>query len=316
MKDIHYPSFGIILLVLTAFLIYGCSSNHTHQDSVQPTKSLGNTPIEQATTLIDLNLQGQNRLLSSLGAFGFAKDSLGGDEPVVVYTFNCDAKKVEQQDFLGETHNTLSVVNTKKGSVAVSLLHDLSPEFEFFNVDIGSQIIDMLKAKGFELKRSVRPEPGLVNNILFKDDDKSTAVTAYVRVYANPLSTTVGLDVRSYELLSQKKVTDNSPIYEEADIMPSFPGGGEAIEKYLNDNIKYPELARENDVQGRVEVSFVVERDGTLSNIRVARGVDPFLDKEAKRVILSMPRWKPGKKDGKEVRVRYKLPVTFRLIEE
>lgn len=320
MKDIHYPSFGIILLVLTAFLIYGCSSNHTHQDSVQPTKSLGNTPIEQATTLIDLNLQGQNRLLSSLGAFGFAKDSLGGDEPVVVYTFNCDAKKVEQQDFLGETHNTLSVVNTKKGSVAVSLLHGLNnvmrPEFEFFNVDIGSQIIDMLKAKGFELKRSVRPEPGLVNNILFKDDDKGTAVTAYVSAYANPLSTTVFLDVRSYELLSQKKVTDNSPIYEEADIMPSFPGGGEAIEKYLNDNIKYPKVARKNGVQGRVEVSFVVERDGTLSNIRVARSVDPLLDKEAKRVILAMPRWKPGKKDGKEVRVRYKLPVTFSLIEK
>lgn len=320
MKDIHYPSFGIILLVLTAFLIYGCSSNHTHQDSVQPTKSLGNTPIEQATTLIDLNLQGQNRLLSSLGAFGFAKDSLGGDEPVVVYTFNCDAKKVEQQDFLGETHNTLSVVNTKKGSVAVSLLHGLNnvmrPEFEFFNVDIGSQIIDMLKAKGFELKRSVRPEPGLVNNILFKDDDKGTAVTAYVSAYANPLSTTVFLDVRSYELLSQKKVTDNSPIYEEADIMPSFPGGGEAIEKYLNDNIKYPKVARKNGVQGRVEVSFVVERDGTLSNIRVARSVDPLLDKEAKRVILAMPRWKPGKKDGNEVRVRYKLPVTFSLIEK
>lgn len=320
MKDIHYPSFGIILLVLTAFLIYGCSSNHYHKDSEQPTKSLGNTPIEQATTLIDLNLQGQNRLLSSLGAFGFAKDSLGGDEPVVVYTFNCDAKKVEQQDFLGETHNTLSVVNTKKGSVAVSLLHglnnEMSPEFEFFNVDIGSQIIDMLKAKGFELKRSVRPEPGLVNNILFKDDDKGTAVTAYVSVYANPLSTTVGLDVRSYELLSQKKVTDNSPIYEEADIMPSFPGGGEAIEKYLNDNIKYPEQERENGAQGRVVVSFVVERDGTLSNIRVARAVSPLLDKEARRVILSMPRWKPGKKDGKEVRVRYKLPVTFRLIEE
>ena len=314
MKDIHYPSFGIILLVLTAFLIYGCSSNHYNKDSEQPTKSLGNTPIEQATTLIDLNLQGQNRLLSSLGAFGFAKDSLGGDEPVVVYTFNCDAKKVEKQDFLGETHNTLSVVNTKKGSVAVSLLLDLSPEFEFFNVDIGSQIIDMLKAKGFELKRSVRPEPGLVNNILFKDDDKGTSVTACVSVYANPLSTTVGLDVRSYELLSQKKVTDNSPIYEEADIMPSFPGGGEAIEKYLNDNIKYPKVARKNGVQGRVEVSFVVERDGTLSNIRVARSVDPLLDKEAKRVILSMPRWKPGKKDGKEVRVRYKLPVTFRLI--
>jgi len=125
MKNIHYPSFGIILLVLTAFLIYGCSSNHSHQDAEQPTKSLGNTPIEQATTLIDLNLQGQNRLLSSLGAFGFAKDSLGGDEPEVVYTFNCDAK-VEKQDYLGETHNTLSVVNTKKGSVAVWLLHDLN----------------------------------------------------------------------------------------------------------------------------------------------------------------------------------------------
>jgi len=171
----------------------------------------------------------------------------------------------------------------------------------------------MLKAKGFELKRSKRPEPGIVNNILLKNDDKGTAVIAYVGVNANPLSTTVSLDVRSYELSSQKKVTDNSPIYEEADIMPSFPGGREAMEKYLNDNIKYPKQARENDVQGRVVVSFVVERDGTLSNIRVVRSVDPLLDKEANRVISSMPRWKPGKKDGNEVRVRYKLPVKFRL---
>lgn len=317
MKSIHLIHlFGIILLVLTTFLTFSCSPNHTHKDPEQPTMSLGNAPTDQAAKLIDLNLQGPDQMLSSLGAFGFAKDSLGGDEPMVVYTRNCEVK-VETQDNMGKTVNTLSVVNTKKGSVAVRFQPDLNnvmTELEFFNVDIGSQIINLLKAKGFELKRSVRPEPGIENNILFKDNGNGTAVTVYVSVYANPLSTTVSFKVSSYELLSQKKVADNSPIYEKADIMPSFPGGEAAIEKYLSENIKYPKIARENGVEGSVIVSFIVERDGTLSNIRTERSVDPLLDKEANRVILSMPRWKPGKKNGNEVRVRYKLPVTFRLI--
>ena len=83
--------------------------------------------------------------------------------------------------------------------------------------------------------------------------------------------------------------------------------------KFLGKNIKYPTISQENGVQGRVIVQFVVNRDGSIVDPVVVRGVDPYLDKEALRVIASMPKWKPGKQRGKEVRVKYTVPVTFRL---
>lgn len=95
--------------------------------------------------------------------------------------------------------------------------------------------------------------------------------------------------------------------------MPSFPGGQGALRQYLASNTKYPVVAQENGVQGRVIVSFVVERDGSISDVKVARSVDPSLDREAQRVVKSMPRWSPGKQNGSTVRVKYTVPVVFRL---
>lgn len=92
-----------------------------------------------------------------------------------------------------------------------------------------------------------------------------------------------------------------------------FPGGMPALMKYLSNNIRYPEIAAENGIQGRVIVSFVVERNGKPSQVTIARGVDPALDKEAVRVVENMPAWKPGKQRGKPVRQRFNLPVVFRL---
>ena len=102
-------------------------------------------------------------------------------------------------------------------------------------------------------------------------------------------------------------------IFDVVEEMPSFPGGNGALMSYLASNIKYPVVAQENSVQGRVIVSFVVERDGSISDVRVARSVDPSLDREAQRVVKSMPRWKPGKQNGSAVRVKYTVPVVFRL---
>lgn len=92
--------------------------------------------------------------------------------------------------------------------------------------------------------------------------------------------------------------------------MPIFPGN---IQKWIGKNVRYPEIARDNGVQGKVYVQFVVEKDGSVSNITVVRGVDAALDKEAIRVISSMPKWKPGKQRGKPVRVSYTLPIAFQL---
>lgn len=102
-------------------------------------------------------------------------------------------------------------------------------------------------------------------------------------------------------------------VFDVVEEMPSFPGGQGALMSYLASNIKYPVVAQENGVQGRVIVSFVVERDGSISDVRVARSVDPSLDREAQRVVKIMPRWKPGKQNGSAVRVKYTVPVVFRL---
>ena len=102
-------------------------------------------------------------------------------------------------------------------------------------------------------------------------------------------------------------------VFDVVEEMPSFPGGNGALMSYLNGNTKYPVVAQENGVQGRVIISFVVERDGSISDVKVARSVDPSLDREAQRVVKSMPRWTPGKQNGQTVRVKYTVPVVFRL---
>ena len=102
-------------------------------------------------------------------------------------------------------------------------------------------------------------------------------------------------------------------VFDVVEEMPSFPGGQGALMAFLSSNIKYPVVAQENGVQGRVIISFVVERDGSISDVKVARSVDPSLDREAQRVVKSMPRWTPGKQNGQTVRVKYTVPVVFRL---
>lgn len=105
----------------------------------------------------------------------------------------------------------------------------------------------------------------------------------------------------------------SNKVFDVVEEMPHFPGGAAALQAFLSSNTKYPVVAQENGVQGRVTVSFVVERDGSITDVRVVRSVDPSLDREASRVVRSMPRWSPGKQNGSAVRVKYTVPVVFRL---
>ncbi len=100
-----------------------------------------------------------------------------------------------------------------------------------------------------------------------------------------------------------------------SDIKPSYIGGDAAMMTYLSKNIKYPQMARENGIKGTVFVKFVVEKNGVVSEVSVAKGVDPSLDAEAKRVVSSMPKWTPGKQAGQPVAVQYTLPVKFQLVD-
>ena len=106
---------------------------------------------------------------------------------------------------------------------------------------------------------------------------------------------------------------DETEIFEVVEQNPSFPGGDNELMKWLQKNLKYPPMAQENGIQGRVMVQFVVNKDGSIVDPKVIRGADPSLDKEAMRVVQAMPKWVPGKQRGKAVRVRFTLPVTFRL---
>lgn len=120
------------------------------------------------------------------------------------------------------------------------------------------------------------------------------------------------------------EITDDVPIVveepEEEDQIfqvveddASFPGGPGELMKYLQKNIKYPSICQEQGIQGRVIVQFVVEKDGSITDVQVIKAINPYLDKEAVRVVSTMPKWSPGKQRGKPVRVRFTLPVTFRL---
>lgn len=112
---------------------------------------------------------------------------------------------------------------------------------------------------------------------------------------------------------NEKPKEEEVKIFDIVEQMPKFPGGQAALLKWIADNIKYPTIAEENGIQGRVVCTFVVERDGSITDVQVARSIDPSLDKEAMRVLRKMPKWKPGKQRGSTVRVKYTIPVTFKL---
>ena len=109
------------------------------------------------------------------------------------------------------------------------------------------------------------------------------------------------------------KTIEDNKIFEVVEQSPSFPGGDGALMSWLSKNIKYPSMAAEIGVQGRVIVQFVVEKDGSITDVQIAKSVDPSLDKEAARVIKSMPHWIAGRQNGSPVRVRFTIPVTFKL---
>ena len=126
-----------------------------------------------------------------------------------------------------------------------------------------------------------------------------------------------GEGIKAKETIAQpepqvQKVEENK-VFEVVEQMPAFPGGDSELMKFLKENMKYPPIAAENGVQGRVVVGFVVEKDGSITDVRIEKSIDPSLDREAQRVVKSMPRWIPGKQNGSPVRVKYRVPCLFRL---
>lgn len=128
---------------------------------------------------------------------------------------------------------------------------------------------------------------------------------------------TTGIDPGELER-EQRQITNQPPqepnkVFDIVEVMPQFPGGNSELMRYLGTNIKYPTIAAENGIQGRVVLKFVVSKDGSISNIQIVRSLDPSCDKEAIRVIKGMPKWIPGMQNGHPVAVYFTLPVLFKL---
>jgi protein TonB len=123
----------------------------------------------------------------------------------------------------------------------------------------------------------------------------------------------LGIKAQSNDTTKNKNEKDNNNIFTSVEHNPEFPGGVAEFYKYLTKTIRYPPIARENDIQGRVIISMVVEKDGSLSHIKIERGVCADIDKEAVRVMALCPNWNPGTQNGRIVRVFYSIPISFTL---
>lgn len=161
-----------------------------------------------------------------------------------------------------------------------------------------------------EIKAPPPPEAPSVAEVLnIVEDDAQVEETAI----ATTEETGKAVEVKYVPVEVEEEDPEENVIFQVVENMPEFPGGMGALMQFLGKNIKYPAIAQENGVQGRVIVQFVVNKDGSIVDPVVVRSVDPYLDKEALRVIRTMPKWKPGMQRGKPVRVKYTVPVTFKL---
>ena len=154
------------------------------------------------------------------------------------------------------------------------------------------------------------PEAPKVEEVLEIMDNDSEVEESTIQASDD---TQAAVEVKYTPVEVEEEEVEEQQIFQVVEEMPEFPGGMGECMKFLGKNIKYPTISQENGVQGRVIVQFVVNRDGSIVDPVVVRGVDPYLDKEALRVIQMMPKWKPGKQRGKAVRVEYTVPVMFRL---
>lgn len=173
--------------------------------------------------------------------------------------------------------------------------------------DVPEEIIPITEQK---VKPPPPPPPKQVVKINVVEDDVEVDDDIDIDVEADQ-----NTEVEEYIPVEQEEEesADEQQIFMVVESMPEFPGGMNELNKYLAENIHYPQMAKESGIQGRVFVTFVVERDGRVTDVRVLRGIGGGCDEEAVRVVKNMPKWTPGKQRGKPVRVQFNLPVKFTL---
>ena len=173
----------------------------------------------------------------------------------------------------------------------------------------GMNITEDKSMGGLEQKKEEAPKA--VPEVLFiVEDDSGEDIEEDVFLSEDQVE---WVDLDEIDYVEVEVEPSEESVFMVVEDQPEFPGGTQALLDYLRDNVKYPVAARENNIQGRVLVSFVVNKDGSIIDPEVVNKVNPLLDEEALRLVREMPKWKPGFQKGKPVRVRYTLPVNFRL---
>ncbi len=172
---------------------------------------------------------------------------------------------------------------------------------------IEEEIIPITKQE--EIKTPPPPPPPVTDVLEIVENNQELQNEVQIESTEADANTQISAPVE----VQQEEETEEIINFYVIEEKPEFPGGEAAMFQWIAKNIKYPEIAKENGVQGKVFVQFVIGKDGKVTDVQVVRGVDPSLDKEAVRVIQSMPAWKPGKQRGKPVKVSFQLPINFRL---
>ena len=225
----------------------------------------------------------------------------------------------------GIAYANLAIQNAMKQNAAIETDVELSKlaqkkeakveRKEPIKVEVEQKVVEKVKSSvkftAPEIKKDdeVKPEDEIKSQ-----DDLSKTNTAIGTFDVKGNDEAEGEVLKAKEVVvDEKPKEEETKVFDVVEQMPSFPGGDAELMKFLNTHIKYPVVAEENGIQGRVVATFVVERDGSISDVKVIKSVDPSLDKEAIRVLKSMPKWIPGKQNGSAVRVKYTVPVTFKL---
>ncbi len=175
--------------------------------------------------------------------------------------------------------------------------------------DIEEEIIPVTREQ--EVKPPPPPPPQVVEVLNIVNDE--VEIEDELEIENTEVTDDMIIDVAPVIQTTEEVEEDDAHVFMIVEEMPEFPGGDRALMQFISKSIKYPVIAQENGIQGRVHVNFVVNADGSVSDPRVTRPVDPSLDKEALRVIGLLPKWKPGKQMGKPVRVSYNVPIYFQL---
>ncbi len=177
-------------------------------------------------------------------------------------------------------------------------------------LDVEEEIIPITREQ--EIKPPPPPPPPKVIEVLNIVDDEAD-IDDDLQIEDSEADDNTLINVTPVISAKEEEEEEETQVFFIVEDMPEFPGGEMALRTYIANAIKYPVIAQENGIQGKVYVTFVVSKDGSVTNASIARGVDPSLDKEALRVVNSLPKWKPGKQRGKPVNVSYTVPINFVL---